>query len=316
MVMAATALFHAIFYARGRKPWYVRTGSGSGIRYQRVDGEPKHWELAECIRQYWDSENSPERCNFDFFVRMRNRIEHRDHPELDPALYGECQALLMNFEDLLVNEFGSQHALTESLAVALQFSVLRPEAQAAAMRKLERSAARDLLEFVRSYRAGLPPEFLDSPKYTLRVFLIPRLANRESAADLSIEFVPYDPSKPEEMDQLGKVAALIRERRVPVASADLLKPSEVVKRVAIALPYVFTIDAHTRAWKHYGVRPPSNSKEKAKTAEQYCLYDAFACAHGYKEAWVAFLIEKLGDPHEYEAVTGRAAVRRQPRSRT
>ena len=32
-------------------------------------------------------------------VALRNKIEHRDHPELDPALYGECQATLMNFEE-------------------------------------------------------------------------------------------------------------------------------------------------------------------------------------------------------------------------
>ncbi len=316
MVMATTALFHAIFYARGIKPWYVQGGSGKGLRYTRVDGEPKHWELGECLRQYWGDKNPPERSNFEFFIKIRNRIEHRDHPELDPALYGECQALLMNFEDLLVHEFTPNHALTASLAVSLQFSALRPESQAAAVRSLEKSAARDLLEFVRTYRAGLPPEVLASPKYTLSVFLVPKLANRESASDLSIEFVPYDPTKPEEMAQLAKVAALIKERRVPVAFADLLKPSEVVKRVAAELPYVFTQDTHTRAWRHYNVRPPTNSKQKEKTIEQFCVYDAFADAYGYKEAWIRHLVEKLADANEFRAVTSRPPVRRQQKAKT
>ena len=313
MVMAWTALFHAVFYARGRRPWYVRSGKGKGTRYERTDGEPKHWELAECARQYWRDVNPPERVNIEFFLKLRNRIEHRHHPELDPALYGECQALLMNFEDILTQEFGFSSALTESLAVSLQFSALRPEAQVEAQRKLERTAARDLIEFVRTYRAGLPAEILDSPKYALRVFLVPKLANRESAADLSIEFVPYDPTKPDQMDQLAKVAALIKDRRVPVAAADLLKPKEVVRRVKETLPFRFTMDTHTRAWRHYKVRPPGSSRNPEKTKEQYCIYDAFAGAYGYKEAWVRFVCEKLADASEYQSVTGKTPVPRRSR---
>ena len=37
----------------------------------------------------------PSRKNIEFFLGLRNKIEHRYYPELDPALYGECQAMLM-----------------------------------------------------------------------------------------------------------------------------------------------------------------------------------------------------------------------------
>jgi hypothetical protein len=43
---------------------------------------------------------------------------------LDPALCAECQAALLNLEDLLVQEFGNKWALQEQLAVSLQFSRL------------------------------------------------------------------------------------------------------------------------------------------------------------------------------------------------
>ena len=73
--------------------------------------------------------------NLEFIICLRNKIEHRNFPELDPALYGECQSMLMNFEGLLVKEFGEKYALAETLSVSLQFSALRPEAQERAIKK-------------------------------------------------------------------------------------------------------------------------------------------------------------------------------------
>src|SRR2546425_1045326 len=105
IVTAWTALFHAIFYKKGRRPWY-KTGAGKGTRYRRVDGEPKHWELAHCLEQYYGDKNPSERKNLEFLLGLRHRIEHRHLPDLDPALYGECQSALMNFEEVVVKEFG------------------------------------------------------------------------------------------------------------------------------------------------------------------------------------------------------------------
>src|SRR5690606_36986272 len=98
MVIGWTALFHAIFYQRKIKPWHVKSGEGRAKRYLRVDGQPKYWELSECIKEYYGPEHSPERKNLEFMLRLRNKIEHREHSELDPALYGECQSMLMNYE--------------------------------------------------------------------------------------------------------------------------------------------------------------------------------------------------------------------------
>ena len=74
MIVAWTALFHAIFYRRGKKPWYVLSGSGRGIRYHKVDDEPKHWELSECLRQFYGDDNPPERRNLEFMIRLRGQV--------------------------------------------------------------------------------------------------------------------------------------------------------------------------------------------------------------------------------------------------
>ncbi len=308
MTVAWTSCFHAIFYGRKVKPWYVKSGSGKGTRYDCVGGEPKHWELSKCVKEYFGSEHPPSRMNIEFFLGLRNKIEHRYHPELDPALYGECQAMLMNFEDLLVEEFGTDMVLLDQIGVALQFSALRPHQQEEALRRLQSAAIDDVRDYIETFRAGLSAEVLDSSQYSLRVFLIPKLENNPSAADLSVEFVPYDFSRSTDMDHLQRVTALIRSKKVPVASKGLLKPKVVVDRVQDALPFKFTMDTHTRCWKHYEVHPPRDSDSPETTKADFCIYDEFAKDYGYTEAWVKYLIRKLADPTDYEAVVGKPPV--------
>jgi hypothetical protein len=76
--MAWTALFHALFYRKGKRPWYRKPGSaGTGVRYVKIDGDPKHWELSECLKQHYGDKNPPERRNLEFLIGLRNKIEHR-----------------------------------------------------------------------------------------------------------------------------------------------------------------------------------------------------------------------------------------------
>jgi len=79
ITIAWTALFHAIFFETGRRPWYRKktSGKGKGIRYIYVDGDPKHWELAECIKEYFADKHPSERMNLTFIAGLRHKIEHR-----------------------------------------------------------------------------------------------------------------------------------------------------------------------------------------------------------------------------------------------
>ena len=115
---------------------------------------------------------------------------------------------------------------------------------------------------------------------------MPKLANREKSADLAVEFVRYDPTRLEQTEGLRRVAALIKERQVPVASSGLMKPGEVVARLEECLPFQVSMHTHTRAWKVYQVRPGSDSKRPRETVSRYCLYDDLSKSYGYTEAWV------------------------------
>lgn len=308
MVIAWTAFFHAIFYRRGRKPWYELESPGERKRYKRIDGDAAHWDLAECIKRHFVTANPPERKNLEFILGLRNKIEHRGMPYLDPSLFGECQAMLMNFDDLLVKEFGPKYGLTDKLALAIQFSRTSPKAQQEARKRLASSASAKVLDYISQFRMGLPTEVLNSPQFRFSFYLVPKIANHEKSADLAMEFIHFDPTKPDDMEKLEKVVGMIREKQIPVVNADMVKAGDVVKEVNRQLPFQFNMHHHTKAWQHYRVRPRKNSAAPEKTRADFCVFDK---AHGdyvYTKAWGRFLLQKLSDAAEFREATGQDPV--------
>jgi hypothetical protein len=237
-------------------------------------------------------------------------------PHLDPTLFGECQAMLMNFDDLLVKEFGAKYGLADKLALAIQFSRTSPKAQQEAQKKLARSASTKVLDYISQFRMGLPTEVLNSQQFRFSVYLVPKIANHEKSADVAMEFIPYDATKPEEMEKLAKVVGMIREKQVPVANVDMVKAGDVVKEVNRQLPFKFNMHHHTKAWQHYGVRPACKSAAPEKTKADFCVFDK---AHGdyvYTKAWVRSLVQKLSDAAEFQNATGQVPVpKAQPASK-
>ena len=62
---------------------------------------------------------------------------------------------------------------------------------------------------------------------------------------------------------------------------------------------------HTRAWKHYQVRPANGDTHPERTRPEYCVYDETHEDYVYTNAWVEKLVKELVDPAEYERVVGR-----------
>lgn len=302
-----TAFFHALFYQRGVKPWYQTksSGIGRGVRYQRVDGEPRHWELSECLKQHFGPAHPAERQNLEFLAGLRNKIEHRHLPELDPSLYGECQAALLNLEAALVREFGATHALAEQLAVSLQFTKIIPEEKRRAARVLASNEAASVRDYVERFRGNLPSTTLNSMSYSFSVFLVPRVVNRRSAADAAVEFVKVDDASAEDLERLEKLNVLIREKQVPIANLGLFKPGEVVERVRARVDCRFTMANHTQAWRYFGVRPRCGDAHPDRTRSEHCVFDIAHEDYLYTSAWVDKLVGVCGDVAEFQAVFGR-----------
>jgi hypothetical protein len=302
--MAWTALFHAVFYRSGRRPWFRKTTTGPGVRYVKIDGDPKHWDLTECLKQFYGDKHPAERKNLEFLIGLRNKIEHRNLPELDPALYGECQAALLNLEETVVREFGQKYAMVDQLAVSLQFSQVIPEEKRKATKALITSAAKTVRDYVEKFRGSLGPTVLSSMKYSFSVFLVPKVGNRASSSDVAVEFLKIDEASDDELKRLEKLNVLIKEKHVPIANLDLFKPSEVVREVRKLTTAPVDLHVHTCAWRHYKVRPPTGDPHPERTRSEYCIHDQTHGDYVYTRAWIEKLAVSLADAADYERILG------------
>lgn len=305
MNIAWTSLFHAIFERRGIAYYYKENKR----RYKKIDGERKAWELKECLRHYYKNENPPERKNLEFFIKLRNKIEHRFLPQLDVDIFGECQAMLINYENLLIKEFGEKYALRENLVFTLQFSSYYRKEQIVANKKKISKEYENVKNFIEKYRHHLPLEILSDLRYSFRVFLIPKVGNRRSSSDVAVEFIKYDPNNPEEMKQYEKFIIAIKEKRI---INEGFKAGEVAEKVYNALkdsmPSNWKFNAsyhHAKCWKYYKIRPEKGDPNPEKTNEKYCYYDKPFEQYVYTQEWIDFLIEELRDKEKYKEIFGR-----------
>lgn len=299
MVIAWTSLFHAIFFHKGMKPFYRKQGSK---RFLKINGEFKRWELAECLRRYFQEDNPPERTNLEFFIALRNKVEHCSLAQLDPEIFGECQALLLNFENALCSEFGDRFAIRGGLTYALQFSRIAPRSQVGASAKQEQKSFRAIKSFIDSFRSGLSTEVQSDLAYSFKVFLVPKIGNHASADAIAVEFVRYDPNKPEEMKQYEKVVSLIKPKEVRVANLGLLRPGQVVAQVRSAIGKPFNMHHHMLCYRHFNARPPKKSSDPTACETRYCVYDSAHSDYVYTPEWVQHLSRSLSDSAVYDAL--------------
>jgi len=301
MSIAWLALFHAIFERKGVKYFYRKNG-----RFVIIDEERKAWELGECVKKYYKEQNNPIRKNLDFFIKLRNKIEHRFLPQLDTDIFGECQAMLINFENLLTSEFGNEHAIKENLVFALQFSSILQEKQQQALKIKESKGYKNVKQFIENYRRHLSDNIRNSLNYSFKVFLIPKVGGHEGSSDVAIEFVKYNPDKPEEQERYKKLLVAIKEKQVPMIG---FRAGQVCEKVFNALRDKMPTDwkfnpssHHVKCWRYYKVRPPKNSSDPAKTNQSYCFYNSAFNQYEYTEEWIKFLINKLKNKKTYKKI--------------
>ena len=306
MQIAWTSLFLAIFHRQKIKPYYRDTKNPR--RFERIDDEPKPWDLSECIRQYWKGSDNAVAQNLRFFIKLRNKIEHRYLPELDIETFGECQALLFNFEEMIEEEFGAKYALNESLAISLQFSRMRQAEKDKSIRQLMRPLADDVTNFIQRFRSALSDDVAGDMDYSYKVFLLPNIGSDRSRDSLAVEFIPYDPNDPEQVEKYGKMTALVKEKHIPVANLDKFKPSNVAEQVWKTLGLSreeFNVSHHTKCWRYYNVRPSKGSSNPAQCKTEFCQYDELHEDYAYTKKWVEFLIAELQDNEKYRTILGK-----------
>ena len=290
MIIAWTRLFHAHFNnTRGDKYYY----KGKNGRYILVDGERKAWELAECIKKY-NGLTEPIKKNIEFFIKLRNKVEHRhiEKNAIDTLIFGECQALLYNYENKLIELFGSKYALNEALAYSLQFSHLRTPGQNRASKSALSKDIVDIVSYVDKYRSSLSDEVFDTQEYSIKLLQVPKISNT-NRSDAAIEFVRWDQLDEKDKESYKQIAVIIKDKKVKIEGANInrLKVSQVVKSVNGKLDGKgITTNTHTSLWKIFAVRPAYGADDAFDTNTEYCLYDEPHNDYVYLESWVDFIV--------------------------
>lgn len=309
MVIAWTSLFHAYFFKNRLKPYKKLTNG----RFDKRDGDYVYWELSECLKQYYKSDSSnPTRKNIEFFIPLRNKIEHKSLPAIDSDIFGECQSFLLNFDKFVEMQFGAKYCLRESLSFSLQ---LFPSLKKINIEKNKDSETRAVQEFIRQYRTSISSNTMNSGEYSFKAFLI-QVANHEKTSTLPIQFINYNDLTFEEQQELSRFVTLIQTKQVPVANPEGKKPGDVVKSVQMGLgdPKIrrgekdvdkFNLSIHTNCWIFYKVRPNKETNQPEATRIEFCIYDATHKDYVYTQAWIDFLIKMMSDDNEYQKVAHR-----------
>jgi hypothetical protein len=309
MVRAWLYLLHAEFRHQRIDYHYVDSATG---KHKIIDGEPKAWELATCLAQRYPYPNDPVRKNIEFFIPLRNKIEHRYQRVIQVVTGGRAHALVINFEAEVVSYFGSAHSMADRLRFPIFLQSLS-EPDLPEVRRLQKRVPKSTSSYITSFESELSSKVLDDVRYDYRVRLIP-ISGPKTDADLAVNFVDLAKVSEEERVTLleagrqGKV--ITKAKHVEVASKDKILPKKVVKQVNERVPYTFTMDHHTKLWKHFAIRPSGRSGDRALTDAKYCVYDEPFQSYVYTPAWVEKIIREAGTAEDLRKLLGLSRLPR------
>lgn len=263
MCIAWTSLFHAYFFKNKIKPYHKKNENSKRSRYDTIpielaDGkkikENKWWELSECLNNFYKSEsNNPVRKNLEFFYKIRNMIEHRNNPELDPNLYAECQANILNFNNFLKEHFGEKHSLDYMLSYTIQMFKSNKNLFEATNSELKKKNALEIVEFIKSFRTSLSSDVFESPEYAYKAVLI-QVKNHESKDTLPLKFINEKDLTDEQKEQLKNMGiVLIKEKTVyknEIPDNFSLTNAELIHSIKENYPYI-RINNYFKKIKNY-----------------------------------------------------------------
>lgn len=293
MVIAWTKLFHAYFnHSIGDKYFYKKKNG----HYETVDGEKRAWELSTCINKY-PGLSEPIKKNLEFFIRLRNKIEHRhiEKREIDILIFGECQALLYNYETLMVSIFGARYALNESLVYSLQFSHMRTKGQLKSSKAALSKDLKEIVDYISKYRNSLDETTYNSQEFSIKLLQVPKISNT-NRTDLAIDFVRFDELKEEDKNLYEQITVLVKDRKIKVEGANVgkLKPGQIIEKVnEYFAEKKLNHPAHRYIYTVFQVRPAGNTDDPFDTNTNYCHYDETHNDYVYNEEWAEFLIHLL-----------------------
>jgi hypothetical protein len=311
MHVAWLYLLHAEFARDKVDCRYWRT-IGKRRFLDRIDGEPKQWELARSVRERWLGDHEPVRANLEFFIGLRNKIEHRyarrAQLALTAILGGQAQALLLNYEEELVAQFGVEHSLATRLRFPVFIGSFTTTGEQALLR-LRKQLPAALRTYIAGYEASLSASVVNDPRFELRLRVFQELAPKAGPDTLPIQYTRFDDMTDEQkaaVEDAGKKGLVVtKERQRAVLGHGLWKPKLAAAEVEKQIPFAFNVAHFTQTWKTLSVRPPYRSAHPEQTDEKYCFYDELHNDYAYTDAYIKKLVRDCSTDVGFRKVVGK-----------
>lgn len=295
MIMAWTRLLQSHFNLTIGETYFHKEANG---RYKLIDGEKKAWELKTCIQKYGLLSDGV-KSNLEFFIKLRNKIEHRtiSKDEIGLMIFGECQSLLYNYENELIKLFGAEYAINESLAYSLQFSRIRSVKQIEANKQLLSTEVKEIKDFIEKFRLNIKEDVFNTQEFSIKLIQLPKISNT-TRNDLAIEFVNWNSISEEDKKSYEKLTALIKDKvqKTEVINPAKLKPGAVVKFIKENYAEDFNHYDHKCLLYTFSIRPTKedgHNSDPFETNTKYCHYDEAHNDYLFQEEWSNFILSNI-----------------------
>ncbi|APV44677.1 hypothetical protein Dform_01353 [Dehalogenimonas formicexedens] len=245
MVISWTYLMHAYFRKAGIEYRYYDQKTMRKRFHLTQGGTYRYWELERCLIEEKCPLDPAMKSNLRFLIGLRHEIEHHQSAGVDEQFAGRYLACCLNYERVLVEQFGDKFSLGTALGYVLQFRDLTaPILATEAKNPLPAEVAR----YVQQFESELPEDEFQSPYFSYRLLFVRKLTSKRGQADRAIEFISADSDLAKTID---KDYWVLREVERPKHRA-----SEIVKMMkAEGFPW-FTMGSHTALWRELDGKNP------------------------------------------------------------
>ncbi len=247
------------------------------------------------------------RENVRFWLDLRNAVAHRYLPALDVAVIPHAQAGLLNFERVIVEEFGEEYQLSEKLSVPLQLSGFRDPDVLASRLRAQGALPLDVQALL-ARAADATPELLADETFMMRVAFVPVVTGSGRNPDAVAYFVRPGEVPTELAETLERYVVLPKAARGPRPN---IGAKDVVSEVQRRVPFRFNTVDHAAVARSLGVRPPRGEPD-CSLDELFCDYVTAAKIYVYNQQWIDRIVEVLSTEKGFRDATGREPVFQDP----
>lgn len=272
------------------------------------DGSKKTWDLMQCLKLEFN-DNDPIRANIEFFIGLRNHVEHRFQDSVLATSAPEAHACIINFEAELVRRFGAIETLGTELKFPVFVQSLSPTRYEEQM-ELRRGLPQAVSTYITDYQRELSEAIRRDERYAYRLLLLP-MKGPKTEADLALNFVRQDDLAESELrDLVGQEGSvIIAEKYRDAAHGDEVLPRAAAAAVESGIPFAFGVNDFTKVRKKWEIGPArSGSKEQLPKLDGFCLYSPAFGQYVYRPVLIARMTAALDTAEKYEQLLERPPV--------